>query len=107
MRRLEEAEAPQLAAFEERFGTTSQPSQLEVQDALEQGCGYLMLLEARLQEVGSRPEFAGTPDGDAVRTRLTEEIEALREALSRLRETTRSRTVEGFVLPAPELQRRR
>ncbi len=75
---------------------------LEVQDALERGFARLMSLEAELQQL--RKETTASPSAMLEERRLLLWIEALRDALSELRELTsddqESWRIHGFVLPA-------
>jgi hypothetical protein len=87
-----------------RCATDAPPSKHEVEVALELGFASLMALEAELQLVSSegadtQPRIAG----GSVGARLTTQIEALRAALTDLRDRTSGGRAEsfelGFVLP--------
>ena len=95
-----------LATLTARLGTPCQPSELEVQEALERGLGHLMSLEAR-----QRLERRRSAESQAPRAQLTEEIDLLREALTKLRTVSQrgptSWETQGFVLPAPRPSRSR
>jgi TolA-binding protein len=85
-----------------RCGRAAPPARLEVERALEGGFGRLVALEARLQRVQAA-ENEPAAERESQIASLTDQIEALREALAELQRRVpadpQSYLAPGFVLP--------
>ena len=91
-----------LRALIDRCAGSSPPSKVDVERRVNSGLGRLMLLEGRLREQASRASGTRPSEGMCEDHDLVEEIRALREAVTELRERTsgvESALAHGFVMP--------
>jgi hypothetical protein len=106
-RKLVGSELERLCSLRARCGGAAAPTALEVEQALESGFASLMTLEARLQRARTAARTGNSRAGEEERSvqPLVDEIEVLRDELTKLRAATSSDASSsplawGFVLPS-------
>ena len=95
-------------ALIERSRGGTRPSNLEIEEALEQGATNLVTLEANLQSVNAKLAAAPDPQAELGRKQLMEQITSLHDALKELRSCAEasapSPLAHGFVLDKRSLK---
>ena len=107
-RKLAGSEVERLCSLRARCGGAAAPAALEVEQALELGFASLMTLQARMQRAQTAARTGNSRAGEEeryVQPPLVDEIEVLRDELTKLRAATfsvasSSPLASGFVLPS-------